>query len=317
MQRSIGVTLTAIATILGSIILLLMVLLLTVTLLLRPNAAGMTGLVRVSIFIGGIVLFALSAWGIATAVGLLRLGAWARWSILAFSVLLTFVGATSALGVMFVPLPQTPGVSPDLMRGVQVGIAGFYALLALIGGFWLYFFNTSGVKAQFSGSGSGPAQPPGGRPFSVTMIAGFMLAGSALCGVFAFLPLPVALAGWIVSGWAARLIYAGICIFELWLGWGLLRLRPLSRVLSIAFFALGALNSLLFALLPGAASRVAASLAVLSPELRYSSVSQFPSMIGSLVGVPFSAVLIWLLIKRRPAFHPAPEIAPAPPPLQP
>jgi len=315
MQRSIGVTLTAIVTILGSIILLLMVLLLTVTLLLRPNAAVMTGLVRISLLIGGIVLFALSAWGIATAVGLLRLGAWARWSILAFSVLLTFVGATSALGVMFVPLPQTPGVSPDLMRGVQVGIACFYALLALIGGFWLYFFNTSGVEAQFSGSG--PAQPPGGRPFSVTMIAGFMLAGSALCGVFAFLPLPAALAGWIVSGWAARLIYAGICIFELWLGWGLLRLRPLSRVLSIAFFALGALNSLLFALLPGAASRVAASLAVLSPELRYSSVSQFPSMIGSLVGVPFSAVLIWFLIKRQPAFTPAETNAQSTPPPQP
>jgi len=308
MQRSIGVTLTAIASILGSILLLLMVLLMTVTLLLRPNATEMTSLVRITLLIGGAAMFAFSAWGIATAVGLLRLCGWARWSMLAFSVLLTFFGAAAALGAIFGAAAPAPGVAPDLMRGILLGVGAFYAVLALLGGFWLYYFNTSAVKAQFSSAG--PTQPPGGRPFSVTMIAWLMLPGGALCCVFAFLPFPAVLGGWMVTGWAARLFYAGVALIELWLGWGLLRLRPLSRVLSIAFFVLGAVNSLLFALLPGAAARVAASLAIFSPGLRYSSTSRFPSLIGSLAAVPLSAVVIWFLVKCRPAFHPALEITP-------
>ncbi|MGD0578722.1 MAG: hypothetical protein ABSC08_07320 [Bryobacteraceae bacterium] len=315
MRRSIGVTLSAIASILGSVLLLLMVLLVTVSALLLPNDPAMTSQTRVAALIGGAVLFLFSAWGIATAVGLFRLCAWARWSMLAFSVLLTFIGAATALCLLFVPLPRTPGVPPAFGRAILAGIAGFYALLALIGGFWLYYFNTAGVKTQFSGAG--PAQPPGGRPFSVTMIAWLMVSGGAMCAILAFLPLPAVLGGWIVPGWAARFTYAGIALIELWLGWGLLRLRPLSRVLSIAFFVLGAVNSLLFAFLPGADARIAASLAVFSPGLQYSSGTQFPSLIGSIATVPFSAVVIWFLVKCRPAFHPAPEIAapsPQPPP---
>jgi hypothetical protein len=149
------------------------------------------------------------------------------------------------------------------------------------------------------------------------MIAWLMVSGGAMCAILAFLPLPAVLGGWIVPGWAARFTYAGIALIELWLGWGLLRLRPLSRVLSIAFFVLGAVNSLLFAFLPGADARIAASLAVFSPGLQYSSGTQFPSLIGSIATVPFSAVVIWFLVKCRPAFHPAPEIAapsPQPPP---
>ena len=317
MQRSIGVTLTAIVTILGSIVLLLMVLMLTVTLLLRPNAAGMTSLVRVSMFIGGSLLFALSAWGIATAAGLLRLCGWARWSMLTFSVMLTFVGVTAAMGTLFGSVTPAPGVSRTFMRGFQLGAACFYALLALLGVFWLHYFNTPGVKAQFAGSAS--AQPPGGRPISITLIAALMLVGSALCGLLAFLPLPAALFGWLLSGWASHLFYAGFGLVELWLGWGLLRLRPLSRVLAIAFFVFGAVNSLLLALLPGAAGRVAASMAVISPALHYGSVSQFPSVVGSILAVPFSVVPIWFLIKGQPAFTTAPDKdAPssAPPPPQ-
>ena len=308
MKRSIGVTLSAIASILGSASLLLVVLLTTVSALLLPNDPAMTAQTRVAALIGATVLFLFSAWGIATAVGLLRLCAWARWSILAFSVLLTFVGAATALCVLFIPLPRTPGVSPDFTRAILAGIACFYAVLALIGGFWLYFFNTSRVRTQFAGGGL--TQPPGGRPFSLTMIAWLMLSGGALCGVLALLPLPAVLGGWIVSGWAARLVYAGTALIELWLGWGLLRLRPLSRVLSIAFSVLGPVNSLLFALLPGADARFAAVLAVYSPELRYSSTSHFPSLFGGIATVPLSAVVIWFLVKCRPAFHPEPEITP-------
>jgi hypothetical protein len=312
MQRSIGVTLTAIATILGSIVLLLMVLLLTVTLLLRPNAAGMTSLVRVSMVIGGGVLFALSAWGIATAAGLLRLHGWARWSMLTFCVLLVFIGITAAMGALFGSSTPPPGISRGVMRGFQVGMACFYALLAALGIFWLHYLNTPGVKAQFAGSAS--AQPPGGRPISITLIAALLLLGGGMCAILACLPMPAALLGWIVSGWAARLFYAGIGLIQLWLGWGLLRLKPLRRVLSMAFFVFGGVNSLLLALLPGATGRVAASMAVISPALHYGSVSQFPSMVGSILAVPFSVVPIWFLIENRPAFAPVPQAPPLPEP---
>ena len=106
MKRSIGVTLAAVISLAGSVIVLLLVLLATVAALLSPGDPSMPVQTRVATMVGCGVLFLFSAWGIATAVGLLRLCAWARWSILSFSVILAFF-CTSTKAPILVSSPMS------------------------------------------------------------------------------------------------------------------------------------------------------------------------------------------------------------------
>ena len=52
----------------------------------------------------------LSGWGIWTAIGVYRRRQWARISIVVFAVLLTFMGASASLAMLFVQMPVQPGV---------------------------------------------------------------------------------------------------------------------------------------------------------------------------------------------------------------
>ena len=156
--------------------------------------------------------------------------------------------------ISIIPMPPTPQVSQQIMTGIKIGIAVFYGVLALMGAFWLYYFNTARVRTQF---GPGAAiDGPGGRPLSVSVIAWLMLAGGAICIGGAFSPFPGMMFGLIFTGWSARAFYVGFAAIEIWLGVGLLRLNPLSRVLAIAMFGFGILNSALFAVLPGHSERL-------------------------------------------------------------
>ena len=326
MKRSIGVTLAAVVSLAGSVILLLPVVLGTIAALLSPDDPSMTPVTRVTALIGIGMMFLFCAWGIATAVGILRLCSWARWSILAFSAILVFSGASGAIILLSVPVPQIHGAPPGVARATLIGMAAFYAALALLGAFWLYFFNTSKVQAQFASGGM--TQPPGGRPFSITLIAWYLLFGIAGYGLCALLPYPVILFGWILSAWPGRLVYAGLGLTSCWLGWGLLRMRPLSRILSIAYLSLTMLNGLTISLAlnlwPQYAARYAAAQMALTPEFHYSANMGVLGLVVSAVCTIFTAVPIWFLVKTRRAFaapsegtsrvsEPAQPLEPTPP----
>lgn len=312
MKRSIGVTLSAIATILGATALLLLAGLMLATSFVQRSEPAPSAFLRWSLLVFSFLLLAFGAWGITTAVGLFRLRAWSRWSILVFSGLLAILGGSSALMMAIVPMPPPPDTPPIVMTAVKFGIVCFYAFMALIGGWWLYFFNTAGTKAQFAAGGA-PATPPR-RPVSVSVIAGLLLFGALMCLVFGFLPFPAALFGMIVTGWPARIVYLAISVIQLGLGVGLLRLQPLSRTLAIAFFAYGVVNVALVALLPGYSERIAAaSTSILPAEVRqassyYTTVSGMWA--GLLFGLIFNGLAIWFLLRRREAFvKPAAVIA--------
>ena len=92
---------------------------------------------------------------------------------------------------------------------------------------------------------------------------------------------------------------------------GLIRLRPLSRVLTIGFFAFGALNGLSFALLPGSAARMMQAMANLPASMRQPTPADFPL---PLVPIAVTMVItcgvpIWFLVRRRSAFVKAPPAA--------
>jgi hypothetical protein len=303
MKRSIGVTLSAVVTILGSVLTALFgVLMLVNSTVQWGGDPDEPPYVRVAGFVMAGVMFALTAWGVTTAIGLIRLRRWARVCILVFSVFMAFCFGSAAVVMAFVPLPSPPNAPPGLMTGVRIGIVCVYGLLTLIGGWWLYLFNRASVVAQFA-----PGPPPA-RPLSVSMIAWLLLFGGVACFVNTWLPFPAMLFGFMITGWSAKAAYLVLSLLQLWLGVGLLRLRPLSRVLTIGFFALGALNGVSMAFLPGAAARMMEAMAALPASMRQPPSADFPLPLAviAVTTVFTCSVPIWFLVRSRVAFLKAP-----------
>jgi hypothetical protein len=302
------VTLAAVAAILGAALFILLGILMLVTAFVPTPQAGAPAFLRIVSFVMCFVMLGFAGWGITTAVGLFRLRVWSRWSILVFSALLAFMGGSSALMISIIPMPPTPQVSQQIMSGIKIGIAAFYSVLALMGAFWLYYFNTARVRTQFGTEAA--TDGPGGRPLSVSVIAGLMLFGGVICIGGAFSPFPGMMFGLIFTGWSARVLYLGFAAIEIWLGVGLLRLNPLSRVLAIVMFGATVLNSVLFAVLPGHSERLRAvldSMPFRMPQpAGYDPVSSMTASI--LMGSLVSVIPIWFLIVRRHAFTKPPAL---------
>ena len=299
-KRSAGVTLTAVVSILGSSLLILFALLILLGALVMPTQPGMPAHVKTGRAIDGVFCGVLAAWGITTAIGLFRLRGWSRWSVIIFSVLLVLSGAGSTLVMAIVPLPQTPGSPSGLIDIVRIVIVCLYVALALLGAWWLFYFQSAGVRAQF-GAGTGG---PGGRPLSVWLIGLFLILGGAMCLGGVLLPFPAVVFGLIFRGWAARVFYLAFGAVECWVGAGLLRLRPLSRILALAVFGFGLVNSLVMALLPGSQERVRSMMGALPAGWPGADQPDVLTIVqpAMLLGVLVMLVPIWLLWRRRGAF---------------
>ena len=109
------------------------------------------------VLLGAMAVFflLLTAWAVATIVGLLSLRKWARYSILTIGGLLTFFGLCSIAGLALMPsilaASQSQGAAlpPGMMRGVLVFMGLFYSAIAAVGVWWLVYFNLRSVKAYF------------------------------------------------------------------------------------------------------------------------------------------------------------------------
>jgi hypothetical protein len=302
MKRSIGITLSAVASIFGSLLLLALGGLTLVTGITQRADPAMNSAARVGALFSGLFTLAFATWGIVTAVGLLRLRPWARWSILIFSATLATLAGLGGFMILLIPLPSPPSVSQGMMTAIRWGFAAFYGLLVLIGASWLYFFNKPKVKAQFA-AGSASAGPPK-RPLSITVIGVYLLIGGVGCAVVGFFPLPAAVLGLILSGWPAHLIYLALGILQLGLSVGLLRLWPLARWIAIGYFLFGAMHSLLVVVLPGFAQRAAVAMTIgdpTTPPLPGFDPARY-MLITVIFAALFSAVPIWFLVKSKAAF---------------
>lgn len=105
------------------------------------------------------LLLALVVLSVFTIVGLFRLKPWARYSIVLLGLLDFIVFAILCGGVLVarmksdmaaMTLPNNPGVT---MGDILLWLAGFYALLALIGVWWMVYFNRARMRRIF------PRQP--------------------------------------------------------------------------------------------------------------------------------------------------------------
>ncbi len=322
MNRSAGVTASAVAVIFGSALALLAGLM-----VLFASSGGIpvpenqVHFVKYFMAFTALLLFAVGAWGIATGMGLMRLREWARISMLVFSALLLFLCIPGFLMLLVMPFPP-PGTtpSPELTKNVlmatKVFLTIFYGVLAVLGGWWLYFFNKPSTKDQFlrftiptlAGTAGLSIVTAGNRPLSITLIAWYLLI-SALVGVLGLsMNPPVFFLGFFFKGTSASLIMSALAFLQSLIGFGLLKLRPWGRTLAIYYFQFLIFNSLTMVLIPGTQARFEQAMGDMLRDMQGTAGTPPPAMhfqiwFGVIFAVPLLALLLWVVVSRKEAFQ--------------
>jgi hypothetical protein len=280
-----------------------------------PRAPDVIG----SLFIAVGFYFALAAWGITSGVGLLKLKAWARMSVLVFSGFCAFAVISVAI-VLFVIgpiIPQTPGAPPfSAVRNIMLGVITAPLLIAI---WWLVYFNLKSVREQFEeypttghySRTDGSAQTlflKPHPPLSIVLIACVYLFAVPGLLMMPFRNYPVLLLGVLVHGMAAKTIYVLCLPIALYVGIGLLKLKPPARILAMALCVFHLVNSIAFALLPGLEERISellGSSGVVLPAELTTGVLVPLIRFGLIAGLGLSAAIFWILVTRKSAFEAA------------
>ncbi|MGA9527683.1 MAG: hypothetical protein WBS24_06175 [Terriglobales bacterium] len=280
MRRSAGVTVIAILSLLGSLFALLMGVFVAALPLRSPDFGSGSPLFspesfKVMMLLAAVIYVVPAVWGIATSIGLFRLKEWARISIIAFSILLILGCGSSTLILLLVPIqpPQSNATDPAVMSAVRIFMSAFAGGIAGIGIWWLAFFTRPKVRQQFapvqalaidatpaspnlldSSSAYVPAVPR--RPLSLTIIGWLLLVGCVSYPYLLALRSPALFLTTILTGWPATLYYMAVVVLHLYVGIGLLRLKPMARKVGVAYYGFFFLNMAIFYLSPGAYARI-------------------------------------------------------------
>ncbi len=300
MKLPVGVTLSAIGTLLGSFLMSALFLLISAVLFFSLLSRGQPPLppeAKVGMGLGLVMFGALSVWGIVTAIGLFRLRNWARISILVFGVLLAFTGLFSAPVMAVMPTP--PGL-PENFKLVRIAMAVFYGVLGLLGAVWVYYFSRRATRDAFSGAAA-PAE--GGRPLSISIIGWWFVIGGALAALCALLRPPGALFLWVFTGWAAAAWYVAYGALSACVGYGLLKLDPRARGAAIAMTIFGAVNLVVFYTFPGSSARLAAVTSGWTIFVRTTPQLETSPLVLMLPVLAGMAVILWFLTSRKAAFQ--------------
>ena len=321
MKRSLGVTISAVIVLLGCGVTFVSSAFMALGLAEIASRGATPQFSKAAGVFLVLFMLALAIWGIATGINLLHLRDWARISVLVFSGLLLVISLPGIVMMLLVPFPAPPDVAdPALMQRVmaatRIGMVVVYGLLAALGGWWIYFFNTSAVKDQFRSLAAtepissavwaparvAPASPK--RPISITIIAYISLIGACMLPVVQVMHVPMMFLGFVFTGWKASLIVMGFMTVQLLMAYGLLQLEPWGRSLAIYYFNFAIFNSIISVILPGAQARFdeAAALIQGTTGLPASPV-KFPIWSGLIFGLPIIAIQLWFVVTRKQAFE--------------
>jgi|tagenome__1003787_1003787.scaffolds.fasta_scaffold20752390_2 hypothetical protein len=296
MKKPVGIGVSAIFVLLGSLLMLAFFVLIGLVLLLSPGRAPIAPEARLALSVGLGLFGILGAWGTTTAIGLFRLRNWARVSILIFSGFLGLSGVTAAPVMLLMPAPPA---APPNFGTVRIVIAAIYGAFGLLGLFWLYYFLRRATREAF---GATLASESGGRPLSISII-GWWLLVSGVIGVLASpLKLPVSMFIWVVTGWIAAAWNIAFGAMWTYVGYGLLRLNPIARKIAIAGLSFGAANVLVFFSFPGWEIRMATILARFHSGFGVDQPNRFPFVLVMPMAIGLG-VPLWFLIARRDAFQ--------------
>jgi uncharacterized membrane protein (DUF2068 family) len=334
MKRPLGVVLSAVLLLLGSLFQLLLALAMALSGAflhnqLRsgrlPDTAAMPGWMPLFMYVLCAFFLALAVWAIVTAVGLIRLRRWARYSVLVIGGCLAMIGLVSVLMtlvMMAVPLGAAYGVDPaqahtaQAMTRIVFGVmALFYGILCAVGVSWLVYFNREKTRVVFAGTMGAVTESP--RPLLISVIAVFSMIGAGSCVLISFLPIPGALFGLILTGWEKVALYLVFGALEAAIGIGLWRLEEWGRRLAILMMAIGVAQTAVYAAFPSLMLRYSEQLRLfITPE---QVQQQLPFQIWIYrasfgFSVLFAIAMMVVLVHYRAAFqHPAESPRPLPP----
>jgi hypothetical protein len=309
MKRSGGITATAVVVFLGSALFIFLGL---AFLLLAsrwstdvPGAQLDPRVLRIAGVVLGVTLLGMAAWGITSAVGLLKLREWARISMLVFSALMAFVSIVSALMAVAIPPPQQPGLTSAETRVIFLETGVFYFLLFLLGAFWLYFFCRASVKQQFAaGLQSSLDAPDMQKPISIILIAWFLATTGPTTLFFIPFHLPTMFLGRVLSGVPATILYVVSGLITFVLGLGMLRWKPWARTVAAWYFLFWFVHGMAEVLLPGRQDRQAEfyrqmPLWIPKPSVSPVHLPQWPVLLAAVL---FALVPAYFLLSRKEAY---------------
>jgi hypothetical protein len=323
MQRSPGVTASAVVAMLGSLglgvfgIFMVLGALMVSFAPVTAQAPYPSSFPIVAILvIESVVVFGFAIFGIASGIGLLRLKNWARVSFLVFGVILAFGAGSSLLGSIMgmLAMPQMLPPNPDVPPGFMTGVFLFMAFVALMSGalaiWWLIYFSRRAIKVQFMGEAA--AAVPRRGPVSITVIGWLLVVGAApLVLISLFFPrYPAMMLGMIIEGWPGRVVYLLIAAFNLVTGIGLLKWRHWAHSMALGLYAFGAINIAL-SFVTGALSRMQEMIGTFLPPPYPTPQTAWTLQLSMISGMALSIVIFWLLISRRRAFLNACDAPPA------
>ena len=322
MNRSVGVTVTAVIVLFGSgLTLLAGVMMLFASSSDLPIPENQVHFLKYFMVFLALVLFAAAAWGIASGTGLMRLREWSRISMLVFSALLLFVCIPGLLMFLFMPFPP-PGTAPspeltkEMLAATRIFMAVLYGILAALGGWWIYFFNKRSTKDQFlkvripglEGMPGGEVISPYARPLSITLIAWWLLI-SGFIGVLGLsVNPPVFFLGYFFKGTYASMLMLALALVQSLIGFGLLKLRPWGRTLAIYYFQFLIFNSLTMVLIPGTQARFEQAMSEMLSDMQGTlgtppSPMHVPIWFGVIFAVPLLSLLLWIVVSRKDVFQ--------------
>jgi hypothetical protein len=298
MSRPIGVTASAIVAILGSTIALLFAVILATSPMITigqppPPYAAQMGIVVAAI------AAALAGLGIWTGIGVFRLRAWARMSILIFA---GFLGAWAALALIVTMLMPMP---PEISAGARQTFRGIAALMfgipLAIAVWWLIQFNALSTKAAFASPVIEGASP---RPLSISIIGWTGIVGGVGCLLWIPIRLPAFLFGVTFNGWTAGVIYGLFGALSLYIGKGLLDLRERARLLAIGWFVFGFVHMCVVTLVPSVRQRMFEVQQTINPNQQYPRPIDQGGLMYLMVAFTtiLAATAIWFLVRNRAAF---------------
>jgi len=224
-------------------------------------------------------MMCLSAFGVATGIGLILLRNWARISLLiwaGFSVFFGVIGIPIAFFLPFVSAPNAPDLPAESLLWVRWILLFVYGLPLLFGIWWLILFNRRTVKAQFAraadSADSGLLQKPR-RPLPLTILAWFFISTAANVVLLPLLPfsVPVILFGHLVTGAGGTVLRILNTALLVAAGVGLLKLKPWSYPLTIGLQIFWSVSSIASMLNPNYESLVSSLLTEINKAMNLSS----------------------------------------------
>jgi hypothetical protein len=314
-KRSAVITVSAIVAILGSIASILFGVLMILTSVVRPASPLPNEPVSpippvVALSIMATFYCAFGAWGIASAVALLRLKNWARLCFVIFAGLLAFFSLCTVAGsaIAAFVMPATTPLSENVPQGLLTGLFVFATVISLmclaIAIWWLVYFNRATVRVAFAGEADVAASRPRQFPLAVSIIAWLLIAGSAMAAVQMLFSNPLFIFGFVLRGLAASLFMAIVAAVGLTAGIGMLKKQADAHSLAVAYCGFGILNAV-SVVLPGSFARmqdvIRETQGSQTPALPANAMNSF-MVLGMVIGLVVSSAMLWLLIKSRKPF---------------